>query len=119
MSIPKVRNTHRRENATRMTKKTYNGICAWEDKTIWKRNIDIDVRYRIAVDRRGDTSVAKETIRLAKEFFLSTEDEVLGLNLGGDPTVGEAKFLWTFLEAKKKSTSEIAITSYRHSKPKK
>ena len=44
-------------------------------------------RYLISVDRRGGPSVAKETVKLAEEFFLSTEDTVLGLDLSGDPTV--------------------------------
>lgn len=41
----------------------------------------------MAIDRRGGLTVAKETVELAKEFFLSTEDTVLGLDLSGDPTV--------------------------------
>ncbi|TEA28793.1 hypothetical protein DBR06_SOUSAS24510052 [Sousa chinensis] len=58
--------------------------------------------YLISVDRRGGPSVAKETVKLAEEFFLSTEDTVLGLDLSGDPTVGQAKdFLEPLLEAKK------------------
>lgn len=31
--------------------------------------------------------MAKETVKLAEEFFLSTEGTVLGLDLSGDPTV--------------------------------
>ncbi|KAB0405909.1 hypothetical protein E2I00_012802 [Balaenoptera physalus] len=59
-------------------------------------------RYLISVDRRGGPSVAKETVKLAEEFFLSTEDTVLGLDLSGDPTAGQAKdFLEPLLEAKK------------------
>eukprot|EP00069_Balaena_mysticetus_P017737 bmy_10935T0 len=58
--------------------------------------------YLISVDRRGGPSVAKETVKLAEEFFLSTEDTVLGLDLSGDPTAGQAKdFLEPLLEAKK------------------
>lgn len=41
----------------------------------------------MAIDRRGGLAVAKETVELAKEFFLSTGDTVLGLDLSGDPTV--------------------------------
>ncbi|KAM4832996.1 N6-Methyl-AMP deaminase isoform X4 [Urocitellus parryii] len=58
--------------------------------------------YLMAIDRRGGPSVAKETVKLAEEFFLSTEDTVLGLDLSGDPTIGQAKdFLEPLLEAKK------------------
>jgi hypothetical protein len=41
----------------------------------------------MAIDRRGGPSAAKETVKLAEEFFLSTKDTVLGLDLSGDPTV--------------------------------
>lgn len=41
----------------------------------------------IAIDRRGGPSVAKETVKLAQEFFLSAEDTVLGVDLSGAPTV--------------------------------
>ncbi|XP_041534918.1 adenosine deaminase-like protein isoform X4 [Microtus oregoni] len=58
--------------------------------------------YLMAIDRRGGLTVAKETVELAKEFFLSTEDTVLGLDLSGDPTIGQAKdFLEPLLEAKR------------------
>ncbi|TKC47035.1 hypothetical protein EI555_007023 [Monodon monoceros] len=65
-----------------------------------KENADTDVRYLIAINRRGGPSVAKETVKLAEEFFLSTEDAVLGLDLGGDPTIGQ-DFLEPPLEAEK------------------
>ncbi|XP_022443013.1 adenosine deaminase-like protein isoform X5 [Delphinapterus leucas] len=91
-----------RESATGMTKKTYVESVLEGIKQSKQENIDIDVRYLISVDRRGGPSVAKETVKLAEEFFLSTEDTVLGLDLSGDPTVGQAKdFLEPLLEAKK------------------
>ncbi|CAD7671059.1 unnamed protein product [Nyctereutes procyonoides] len=97
-----LRSTPRRENATGMTKKTYVESVLEGIKQSKQENIDIDVRYLIAIDRRGGPSVAKETVKLAEEFFLSTDNTVLGLDLSGDPTVGQAKdFLEPLLEAKK------------------
>ncbi|XP_008700396.1 adenosine deaminase-like protein [Ursus maritimus] len=97
-----LRSTPRRENATGMTKKTYVESVLEGIKQSKQENIDIDVRYLIAIDRRGGPSVAKETVKLAEEFFLSTDNTVLGLDLSGDPTVGKAKdFLEPLLEAKK------------------
>ncbi|NP_001277741.1 adenosine deaminase-like protein isoform c [Mus musculus] len=56
----------------------------------------------MAIDRRGGPTIARETVELAKEFFLSTENTVLGLDLSGDPTIGQANdFLEPLLEAKK------------------
>jgi len=97
-----LRSTPRRENATGMTKKAYVESVLEGIKQSKQENIDIDVRYLIAIDRRGGPSVAKETVKLAEEFFLSTDNTVLGLDLSGDPTVGQAKdFLEPLLEAKK------------------
>ncbi|KAI5129379.1 adenosine deaminase-like protein isoform X1 [Manis pentadactyla] len=97
-----LRSTPRRENATGMTTKTYVESVLEGIKQSKQENLDIDVRYLIAIDRRGGPSVAKETVKLAEEFFLSTEDIVLGLDFSGDPTVGQAKdFLEPLLEAKK------------------
>uniref|UniRef100_A0A8C9MB14 N6-Methyl-AMP deaminase n=1 Tax=Panthera tigris altaica TaxID=74533 RepID=A0A8C9MB14_PANTA len=86
-----LRSTPRREDATGMTKKTYVESVLEGIKQSKQENIDIDVRYLIAIDRRGGPSVAKETVKLAEEFCLSTEDTVLGLDLSGDPTIPNQK----------------------------
>uniref|UniRef100_A0A8C2VTJ6 N6-Methyl-AMP deaminase n=1 Tax=Chinchilla lanigera TaxID=34839 RepID=A0A8C2VTJ6_CHILA len=97
-----LRSTPRKENTTGMTEKTYVESILEGIKQSKQENLDIDVRYLIAIDRRGGSSVAKETVKLAKEFFLSAEDTVLGLDLSGDPTIGQAKdFVEPLLEAKK------------------
>ncbi|EHB10360.1 Adenosine deaminase-like protein, partial [Heterocephalus glaber] len=97
-----LRSTPRSESATGMTKKTYVESILEGIKQSKQENLDIDVRYLIAVDRRGGPVVAKEIVKLAKEFFLSAEDTVLGLDLSGDPTVRQAKdFLEPLLEAKR------------------
>ena len=54
-----------------------------------------------AINRRGGPSVAEETVKLPEEFFLYTKDTVLGLDLGGDPMVGQTIFLGTVLEPDK------------------
>ncbi|KAM5235837.1 N6-Methyl-AMP deaminase [Ctenodactylus gundi] len=97
-----LRSTPRREDATGMTEKTYVESILEGIKQSKEENLDIDVRYLIAIDRRGGPSAAKETVKLAEQFFLSTEDTVLGLDLSGDPTVGQAKdFIEPLLEAKR------------------
>ncbi|XP_016824480.1 adenosine deaminase-like protein isoform X2 [Cricetulus griseus] len=97
-----LRSTPREESATGMTKKIYVESILEGIKQCKQENLDIDVRYLMAIDRRGGLAVAKETVELAKEFFLSTGDTVLGLDLSGDPTIGQAKdFLEPLLEAKK------------------
>ena len=82
-----LRSTPREENATGMTKKTYVESILEGIKQSKEEKVDIDVRYLISIDRRGGPSAAKEAVKLAEEFFLSTEDTVLGLDLSGDPAV--------------------------------
>ncbi|XP_047592443.1 adenosine deaminase-like protein isoform X2 [Lutra lutra] len=86
-----LRSTPRGENATGMTKKTYVESVLEGIKQSKQENIDIDVRYLIAIDRRSGPSVAKETVKLAEEFFLSADNTVLGLDLSGDPTIPNQK----------------------------
>uniref|UniRef100_G1U0F9 N6-Methyl-AMP deaminase n=1 Tax=Oryctolagus cuniculus TaxID=9986 RepID=G1U0F9_RABIT len=96
-----LRSTPRRENAIGMTKKSYVESILEGIKQSKQENLDINVRYLIAIGRRGGPSVAKETVKLAEEFFLSAEDVALGLDLSGDPTIGRAEdFLEPLLEAK-------------------
>nr|XP_012297788.1 adenosine deaminase-like protein isoform X4 [Aotus nancymaae] len=87
-----LRSTPRRDNATGMTKKIYVESILEGIKQSKQENLDIDVRYLIAIDRRGGPLVAKETVKLAEEFFLSTEGTVLGLDLSGDPTYSIPQF---------------------------
>lgn len=43
----------------------------------------------MAIDRRNGPEVAMETVKLAEEFMLSSDGLVVGLDLSGDPMVGE------------------------------
>ena len=70
-----------------MTKKTYVECVHEGIKQSKQENLETDVMYLISIDRRRGPSVVKETVKLSEEFFLSTEDTVLGLDLSGDPKV--------------------------------
>lgn len=91
----------RREHATGMTKKTHVDFVLEGIKQSKQENLDIDVKHLTAMDRRAGPSIAKETTKFVEEFFLSTENALLALDLSGDPTRGQAKdFLEPLLEAK-------------------
>lgn len=45
------------------------------------------LRLLIAINRRSGPAVAKQTVKLAEEFLLSSDGVVVGLDLSGDPTV--------------------------------
>ncbi|XP_006876611.1 PREDICTED: adenosine deaminase-like protein-like [Chrysochloris asiatica] len=76
-----LRSTPRRENATGMTKKTYVESILEGIKQSKQKNLGIGASYLIAIYRRSGPLVAKETVKLAEEFFLSTKETVLGLDL--------------------------------------
>ncbi|XP_064148137.1 adenosine deaminase-like protein isoform X6 [Loxodonta africana] len=80
-----------------MTKKTYVESILEGIKQSKQENLDIDVRYLIAIDRRGGPSVAKTTVKMAEEFFCSTEETVLGIDLSGDPMTDDKGVFATHL----------------------
>ncbi|KAM9310912.1 N6-Methyl-AMP deaminase-L-like [Gastrophryne carolinensis] len=91
-----------RDTLSGMTKKTYIDTVLEGIKQCKEEDIDIDVRFLLAVDRRGGPTVAKETVKLAQEYFHCTNGLVLGLDLSGDPTVGHGRdFIEPLIEAKK------------------
>lgn len=97
-----LRSTPREEKSTGMTKRMYVETVLEGIKQCKEEGLDIDVRLLIAINRRCGPAVAKQTVKLAEEFLLSTDGVVVGLDFSGDPTAGHGKdFLEPLLEAKK------------------
>ncbi|XP_062998949.1 adenosine deaminase-like protein [Elgaria multicarinata webbii] len=97
-----LRSTPRTKHATGMTKTTYVEAVLEGIRQCKEDELDIDVRFLLSVDRRGGPTVAKETVKLAENFLLSTDGVVVGLDFSGNPTAGHGKdFLEPLLEAKK------------------
>ncbi|XP_030312774.1 adenosine deaminase-like protein [Calypte anna] len=97
-----LRSTPREEKSTGMTKRMYVETVLEGIKQCKEEGLDIDVRLLIAINRRGGPAVAKQTVKLAEEFLLSTDGLVVGLDLSGDPTAGHGQdFLEPLSEAKK------------------
>ncbi|NXX70636.1 ADAL protein, partial [Spizella passerina] len=82
-----LRSTPREENSTGMTKRMYVETVLEGIKQCQEEGLDIDVRLLIAINRRDGPAVAKQTVKLAEEFLLSSDGVVVGLDLSGDPTV--------------------------------
>nr|XP_033776387.1 adenosine deaminase-like protein isoform X2 [Geotrypetes seraphini] len=104
-----LRSTPREEKTTGMTKRKYveavlQGISACKEE-----GLDIDVRFLLSIDRRGGPVVAKDTVKLAEEFFLSHGEMVLGLDLSGDPTVGHGKDFLESLSEARQSGLKLAL----------
>ncbi|XP_062483073.1 adenosine deaminase-like protein isoform X1 [Pezoporus occidentalis] len=97
-----LRSTPREEESTGMTKRMYVETVLEGIKQCKEEGLDIDVRLLIAINRRCGPAVAKQTVKLAEKFLLSTDGVVVGLDFSGDPTAGHGKdFLEPLLEAKK------------------
>ncbi|XP_044294890.1 adenosine deaminase-like protein isoform X1 [Varanus komodoensis] len=97
-----LRSTPREESATGMTKTTYVEAVLEGIRQCKEDELDIDVRFLISVDRSRGPRVAKETVKLAEDFLLSTDGVVVGLDLSGNPTIGHGKdFLEPLLQARK------------------
>uniref|UniRef100_M3YFK2 N6-Methyl-AMP deaminase n=1 Tax=Mustela putorius furo TaxID=9669 RepID=M3YFK2_MUSPF len=86
-----LRSTPRGENATELHKDQFQVTLVRIVKVCKEESYLCNFWYLIAIDRRGGPSVAKETVKLAEEFFFSADNTVLGLDLSGDPTVGQAR----------------------------
>lgn len=63
-------------------------IC-WSPGTLacFTEPVHFSPRLLIAINRRDGPAVAKQTVKLAEEFLLSTDGVVVGLDLSGDPNV--------------------------------
>lgn len=60
----------------------YNSIIIY-----FNNLIHFYLRLLIAINRRDGPAVAKQTVKLAEEFLLSSDGVVVGLDLSGNPTV--------------------------------
>uniref|UniRef100_A0A8C1WYP1 Adenosine deaminase-like n=1 Tax=Cyprinus carpio TaxID=7962 RepID=A0A8C1WYP1_CYPCA len=74
-----------------------------------QKEVDIDVRFLVAVDRRHGPEVAMDTVKLAEDFLLSSDGIVVGLDLSGDPTVGHGKDLLSALEKAKNCSLKLVL----------
>ncbi|XP_072837756.2 N6-Methyl-AMP deaminase isoform X1 [Pogona vitticeps] len=97
-----LRSTPRDENATGMTKRSYLEAILEGIRQCKEEELDIEVRFLVSVDRRAGSTVAKQTVKLAKDFQLSTDGVVVGVDLSGNPTAGHGRdFLETLTEARR------------------
>ncbi|XP_028304829.1 N6-Methyl-AMP deaminase isoform X2 [Gouania willdenowi] len=104
-----LRSTPREEKETRLTKANYVETVIKAIQQCKEEDLDIDVRFLIAIDRRNGTDVAMETVKLAEQYMLSSEGLVVGLDLSGDPTVGHGKDLLPALQRAKNCGLKLSL----------
>ncbi|KAG8440408.1 hypothetical protein GDO86_006239 [Hymenochirus boettgeri] len=98
-----------RDTSMGLTKRSYVETVLEGIKQCKEEDLDIDVRYLLSVDRRGGPTVAKETVKLAEEFYCSTNELVLGVDLSGDPSVGHGKDFVDSLSEARRSGLKLAL----------
>ncbi|XP_043557098.1 adenosine deaminase-like protein [Chiloscyllium plagiosum] len=104
-----LRSTPREESTTGMTKKSYVEAIIEAIKQCKQEGVDIDVKFLLSIDRRRGPVVAMETVKLAEEFFASTDGLIVGVDLSGDPAVEHAKNYIAPLQAARNIGLKLAV----------
>ncbi|XP_076877696.1 N6-Methyl-AMP deaminase [Brachyhypopomus gauderio] len=104
-----LRSTPREEAKSGLTKSRYVETVIEAIRQCKQDGVDIDVRFLVAVDRRNGPQVAMETVKLAEDFMLSSDGLVVGLDLSGDPTMGNGKDLFPALQRARNSGLKLAL----------
>lgn len=104
-----LRSTPRAEPKSGLTKRSYVETVIGAIQQCKQEDVDIEVRFLVAVDRRNGPGVAMETVKLAEDFMLSSDGAVVGLDLSGDPTVGHGRDLLPALEKAKNCGLKLAL----------
>uniref|UniRef100_A0A8C9VVV1 N6-Methyl-AMP deaminase n=1 Tax=Scleropages formosus TaxID=113540 RepID=A0A8C9VVV1_SCLFO len=104
-----LRSTPRVETNTGLTKRKYVETVIEAIRQCKQEDVDIDVRFLVAVDRRNGPEVAMETVKLAEDYMLSSEGIVVGMDLSGDPMVGHGKDLLPALQKARNCGLKLAL----------
>lgn len=105
-----LRSTPRSNPETGLTKQKYieavlTGIREYQQEN----NNNIIVKFLVSIDRRRGVNDARENIELAKEYFKQSNGIVVGIDLSGDPNVGNAADYIPLLEDAKLAGLRLSI----------
>ncbi|XP_071965194.1 N6-Methyl-AMP deaminase-like [Antedon mediterranea] len=104
-----LRSTPRDVTSTGMTKQSYvEAVLKGIEKAI-KEDLNIIVRFLLSVDRSRGVDVAMETIELAKQFNSKSNGIVIGIDLSGNPNLGDMAAFVPLLRDAKKSGLKLAL----------
>jgi len=83
-----------------MTRELYLRTMVRAVRDCATQGLDIEVRLLPSIDRRHGVKVAEITVDLAEKLMKETNGLVIGIDLSGDPKVGDASdFIPVFLDA--------------------
>ncbi|MBN3307776.1 ADAL protein, partial [Amia calva] len=104
-----LRSTPREEKQAGLTKRKYVETVIAAIRQCKQEDLDIEVRFLLAIDRRNGPDVAMETEKMAEDFLLSSDGLVVGLDLSGDPTVSHGKDFLPVLQKAKSDGLKLAL----------
>ncbi|KAL3867510.1 hypothetical protein ACJMK2_044708 [Sinanodonta woodiana] len=104
-----LRSTPRDAPSMGMTKISYIEAILKAIEDCHKEKLDIVVKLLLAIDRRNDLSIAKETVDLAERYSKLSGGTVVGVDLSGDPSVGDARTLVPVLRDAKCRGLKLAL----------
>ncbi|XP_074651028.1 N6-Methyl-AMP deaminase-like [Tubulanus polymorphus] len=105
-----LRSTPREVSTNNMTKRQYvESVIKAINECQSDDNLDIIVRLILAIDRRNDIQVALDTVNLAAEFKQLSQGIVVGVDMSGDPSVGDARSLIPAFEEARKHGLKLAL----------
>ncbi|XP_072021993.1 N6-Methyl-AMP deaminase-like isoform X2 [Amphiura filiformis] len=104
-----LRSTPRDVPQTGMTKRSYIETVLKAIQQCQDEGIDIIVRFILAIDRRNSLEAAEETIQLAEDYRAKSGGVVVGVDLSGDPKVGDARQLIPLLQKARTAGLRLAL----------
>ncbi|XP_033109542.1 adenosine deaminase-like protein isoform X2 [Anneissia japonica] len=104
-----LRSTPRDVPSTGMTKQSYVEAVLQAIEKCMQENVKIIVRFLLSVDRSRGVNVAMETVQLAKQFKESSKGIVIGVDLSGNPNVGDMNDFVPVLKEAKNAGLKLAL----------
>ncbi|CAL1537612.1 unnamed protein product [Lymnaea stagnalis] len=104
-----LRSTPKEIPETGMTRELYMRTMIDAVKDCQKEGLDIVVRLLVSIDRRHGTNIAEITIELAEKLMQEEEGLVIGIDVSGDPKVGDATDLIPVLIEAGKRNLKLAL----------
>lgn len=104
-----LRTTPREELLTGMTRRSYVQTVLSAIKDSKKKNLDIDVRLLLSIDRKSTVQVAWETVFMASELAADSDRIVIGIDFSGNPKINDAKDFIPVLAHAKSSGLKISV----------
>jgi len=104
-----LRTTPRAEASSGMTKRSYLSAVLEEIRTFLESSPEIIVRLLVSIDRRKGVDDARDSLDLAQEFRREYGDIIVGLDVSGDPVVGNILDYVEVLEEARRRGLKVSV----------